>query len=800
MPNSITFIGASSFNASTTFIGTKGSYAEEYAIKKDINFIDINVFKMPESITVKDITLIENYDKDGSSNGNYFHYNVKPQYITVKFEDGTVISGDYMSVQSKVYDKTGFNIEYNDDQSYENPWGVSYENPWGVGKHTAVVLFLGLVSEYTVEVIETPIENIEVTYKKDYLTENEDISMANYFNNGDYSDFHSWCNRREYINGVEIKSNDVSNENPISSQRKVSYYYPVCDNLIDKVTVHFKPGYENSEYAQFTEYAIETEQIPKKPWDAGTHSFTVSSYGYSQSFDFDIVKQSNPVVDISLTEPIKIFQYTNGVFCDLYYTGKSDIEKSTIFRYEIENLNPVISITYADGSKLTNTLTEIYKKTGIKPMFYTNQQYGDSNLPNNLWNIGKHVAMLHYGSFTKQVDVEIVKNPVERIFIINQPKYDFYGLYTAVIMLQYTDGRYENIKLKRITDNKNFYEYNNYYSEVLKHDILAITTSPKSGRYIVRIGNKAVSLVSTQKDIVALNIDEEYGQLSLFIDYSDGTNEKHYVTNLDVRSNGGSGNHASCFIETDKAAFNGALDTNDGYNLSITLYNGTEEVNGVKSNIIEKSEWYRCYLTACNRILNLFDSFYGELNESNIDAIITNAIQTYQEGNYIYDRTIFDGNSIRASIKNIFGIDNADLSLSKLYSPVSDKYFYINFFQDSKIISIEKAGNQWKVKAKSDEGYLYLTLDNELHTNKYSCKETECGDVNGDGEIDGRDVINTCSYLADYDFDTGSSGVEIKDGADANNDGTVDGRDVIMLCSYLANYDYDTGSSDVVLG
>lgn len=74
------------------------------------------------------------------------------------------------------------------------------------------------------------------------------------------------------------------------------------------------------------------------------------------------------------------------------------------------------------------------------------------------------------------------------------------------------------------------------------------------------------------------------------------------------------------------------------------------------------------------------------------------------------------------------------------------------------------------------------------------------GDINGDEEIDGRDVISLCSYLANYDYDSGISSVDIFDGADANADGFVDGRDVIIVCAYLANYDYDTGSSTIVLG
>ena len=74
------------------------------------------------------------------------------------------------------------------------------------------------------------------------------------------------------------------------------------------------------------------------------------------------------------------------------------------------------------------------------------------------------------------------------------------------------------------------------------------------------------------------------------------------------------------------------------------------------------------------------------------------------------------------------------------------------------------------------------------------------GDVNGDGVIDGRDLVRLRKYLANLDETTGVSAVEIFPGADCTGDGTVDGRDLIRLRKYLANYDEETGTSPIVLG
>jgi hypothetical protein len=74
------------------------------------------------------------------------------------------------------------------------------------------------------------------------------------------------------------------------------------------------------------------------------------------------------------------------------------------------------------------------------------------------------------------------------------------------------------------------------------------------------------------------------------------------------------------------------------------------------------------------------------------------------------------------------------------------------------------------------------------------------GDANGDGAITTRDIVTIRQYLANYDYDTETSTVEVSAGADANGDGSITTRDIVIIRQYLANYDYDTETSTVVLG
>jgi hypothetical protein len=111
-------------------------------------------------------------------------------------------------------------------------------------------------------------------------------------------------------------------------------------------------------------------------------------------------------------------------------------------------------------------------------------------------------------------------------------------------------------------------------------------------------------------------------------------------------------------------------------------------------------------------------------------------------------------------------------------------------------------------EAFSLEGYILVSTSvtgmKEIPVNIISrptVEETvDYGDANGDGVVDMSDITLLMQYMANYDYDTGTSTMEVGAGADANGDGTVDMSDITLLMQYMANYDYDTGSSTVVLG
>jgi hypothetical protein len=67
--------------------------------------------------------------------------------------------------------------------------------------------------------------------------------------------------------------------------------------------------------------------------------------------------------------------------------------------------------------------------------------------------------------------------------------------------------------------------------------------------------------------------------------------------------------------------------------------------------------------------------------------------------------------------------------------------------------------------------------------------EVIAGDVDGDGKISTKDLLILRNYFANYNYETGSSTVEISAGADMNKDGNVDTLDVIALRKWLTEND-----------
>ena len=122
-------------------------------------------------------------------------------------------------------------------------------------------------------------------------------------------------------------------------------------------------------------------------------------------------------------------------------------------------------------------------------------------------------------------------------------------------------------------------------------------------------------------------------------------------------------------------------------------------------------------------------------------------------------------------------------------------------------------GESVTITATPDAGYRFLgwSENGELvsidavftFTAKKNCTltanfvaESLFGDANGDGRINIKDVVLLRKYIANFDFDTNTSSVDVEAGADANGDGLINMEDVVFIRKYIINYDYDAEKED----
>ena len=78
------------------------------------------------------------------------------------------------------------------------------------------------------------------------------------------------------------------------------------------------------------------------------------------------------------------------------------------------------------------------------------------------------------------------------------------------------------------------------------------------------------------------------------------------------------------------------------------------------------------------------------------------------------------------------------------------------------------------------------TVDFEGETYTDTVTVAIAGDANGDGVLDGKDLIRLRKFLATYDPNAEEQETEVFPGADVNGDGKIDGRDLIALRKLLA--------------
>lgn len=175
---------------------------------------DVEVAPSPvASITAEPMVCLEGADCYESADWNpetgewdlkYMRYHTYPNNVTVTMTDGTVFNDT-----SFEYDGSWYNVRTDDDQSYENQWGV--------GHHTVTLSCGGASCDIDVEIVENPIDRVEfdpIEVQEDFdgFVNTDPETGEEYFNYEYYPEFTVYMK-----NGDVVRSDrgniDINGEN-----------------------------------------------------------------------------------------------------------------------------------------------------------------------------------------------------------------------------------------------------------------------------------------------------------------------------------------------------------------------------------------------------------------------------------------------------------------------------------------------------------------------------------------------------------------------------------------------------------
>ena len=640
-------------------------------------------------IYISDITFIDGYDGywdyeyywdeiKGNSYFEYYRYNICPQELTVIYADGTRFTG----TPDEVYSETGYWLNLNDNQSYENQWSV--------GNYYVSASLGNARTTYKVKIIDTPIENIELNITKSKLTENVDGNLIYEFN----------------------ETGEIIN----------SYFnYDVWWVDVGKIT--FKKGFEHYDDGSYG-YSIIDNQSHETPWGVGKHTITFSCLGYEQDFEIEVVANPYKVKNVSVEAGRYLIENNDGYITNDYIYNESTDEYTEVeyFHYDAGMSYPIITIEFEDGMIISGRDYQINEQIDVYPSVSSYQSYETP------WGLGRYTAYLDILGEIYPFEVEVVPNPISGIEFIKAPDKTEYilgeypDLKGAVVRINYTSGDYTDIPFSTDSSSYTTYSFDKKIKDVCGLDILkesftTIGVNNITAYYYGFSCTYPVTVKDKKIDVITIRNSEEK---DLLIDayYSDGTTDTMKVLNFYNRYGDGEGDlitHGG-LIFTDKGIFETELYFYDNSSCFIKFRNPT---NGqwIQSNKLNDCPWLKLYLKyslldswfwsslVSEQDNKAYNNFCGKITEDNIDLIVLMSA-AIKDCSYYSRQNLqpaYNSNYIIQAIKDAFFVETIDLKLTKKYNPQTNT---IELDLDS------LAG--WSVKKqiqpKYKDGYWYVEM------------------------------------------------------------------------------------------
>lgn len=229
------------------------------------------------------------------------------------------------------------------------------------------------------------------------------------------------------------------------------------------------------------------------------------------------------------------------------------------------------------------------------------------------------------------------------------------------------------------------------------------------------------------------------------------------------------------------------------------------------SNTLNKCTWLKAQILNCNYLAaaigyRAFDSEFSDftINNFNIDDIIILAANIYgvyhaeefMGGILGHNYAIMKKNDIDFALKEYFGIENIDYKLYSKYdenNPDKIKVIDIRYGTAFPERVLDFSNNKWQIEYSEYEIYVLgaqritITTDDKFRIEEisFTTGSDKPGDINGDYEVDNKDLTRLFQYLSNWDVYVNEAALDV------NGDESVDNKDLTRLFQYLSNWDVE---------
>ncbi|MCR5148640.1 MAG: immunoglobulin domain-containing protein [Eubacterium sp.] len=321
-------------------------------------------------------------EKDEWINTPFYAYDTWPGSLKVTFKDGRVLEDGIDDVYGTIRDIVGADFYWGSDDN-QNP-----NDPWTLGEY-ALTFRIGQVSaDYSVFVIPTFIDSIEVTDKTVFL--GNTITDYAFDKDGEHYDI-EWSHYDCWPRYISVKTNDGK-----------TYADENVDYVIDQLCEAY--GYTRDELS----YGCDNgEQSPfEDEWVKGSYEATFGIAGVTSKYTVNVI--DNPIKSIAAesfkvmegdTFPVQEFNDAGVLTYGAFYGTMPYYVKVVLKNNKVFKGNP-----FDVRAEIENYLgygIDAYEKT-------------DQNI-NNLWGPGTHECQVVFGGLYADYNIDIIPNTVKTI-------------------------------------------------------------------------------------------------------------------------------------------------------------------------------------------------------------------------------------------------------------------------------------------------------------------------------------------------------------------------------------------------